>query len=133
MLKTITILLLTVGVGLAQESIEADRIRAVITQLNNKPFSLLFAPNGSLRIGNRTVAIEEATKGRPIWSEVTAPLIEIKSVRFLAPDLAFVEATQTQYGSLILKQSVSVTLLMELEGDEWRILSMRLPRAFPLL
>ena len=144
MSKKITIILLMVAAGLAQESVrpaEADRIRSVITQVNKarkdsdaKAFSLLFAPNGGLRVGNQTVAIgpiaiEEATKGPLIWSEVTAPIIEIRFVRFMTPDLAFVEATQTQYGSLILKQSVSVTLLMELDGDEWRILSMRLQPA----
>jgi hypothetical protein len=35
--------------------------------------------------------------------------------------VVLVDATQTRYGSVILKQSLPVTLLMKLEGGEWRI------------
>jgi len=61
-----------------------------------------------------------------VWGEVTPPFIEIQSVQFVSPDVALVDASQTQFGSVILKRTVPVILLMKLDGKEWRILSMRL-------
>src|SRR5262249_33888074 len=94
-----------------------------------KAFSELFARDGNLRIGNQILAtgpsaIEKVLKKPRAWSEVTAPRIEDESVRFVSPDVALVDATQTQYGSVILKQSVPVILLMKLDGEEWRIASL---------
>ena len=114
-------------------------IRSVIAEVNEarknddiEAFSHLFARNGTLRIGNEIVAtgqdaIEKALKRSPVWSEVTAPRIGRESVRFVSPDVALVDATETRYGSLILKQSAPVTLLLKLDGGVWRIASMWLP------
>ena len=124
--------------ALAQESnrpVEVARIRSVIAEMNKarkdsdaRAFSEVFARDGSLRIGNEIIAtgpnaIESVLK-RPAWTEVTAPMIGNESVRFVSSDVALVDATQTRYGSLILKQSVPVTLLLKLEGQEWRVVSL---------
>jgi uncharacterized protein (TIGR02246 family) len=119
--------------ALAQEPIG---IRSVIAKLNQarknsnaKALSELFAPDGMLRVGATVVAsgqdaIGDALDKRAAWSEVTAPVIGKVSVRLLSPDVALVDATQTQYGSLIVKQSDPITLLMKLDGNEWRIVSL---------
>ncbi len=115
---------------------EPNGIRSVIAKLNQarknsdaKALSELFAPDGTLRVGTVVVAsgqdaIGDALDKRPAWSEVTAPVIGRISVRFLASDVALVDAEQTQYGSLILKQRDPVTLLMKFEGSQWRIVSL---------
>jgi hypothetical protein len=55
---------------------------------------------------------------------VTPPKIGHESVRFVSADVALVDATQTRYGSLILKQSAPVTLLLKLDSNRWRIVSL---------
>src|SRR5437867_13052469 len=117
---------------------ELDRIRSVIAELNKarrnadaKRFSELFARDGTLRVGNEIIAtgpnaIEKAMGNPPVWTEMTALRIENDSVRCVASVVALVDATQTQVGPLILKQSVPVTLLMKLDGQEWRIISLSL-------
>jgi uncharacterized protein (TIGR02246 family) len=141
-LRTIIALAATAGAistALAQEPdrpAEVARIRSVIAELNKarktpipKAFSQLFVRDGTLRIGNEIVAngrdaIEKSLKNPSAWTEITAPNIENESVRFVSSDVALVDATQTRYGSVILKQSLPVTLLLKLEGNEWRIVSL---------
>jgi uncharacterized protein (TIGR02246 family) len=118
--------------------LDADRIRSVIALLNEsrqhsdaKAFAQLFTLDGELRIGNQILAtgrkaIEDALQKRRIWSEVTAPLIGNESIRFLSTDLALVNASQSRYGSIVIKESVPVTLIMKLEDGQWRIFSLRI-------
>jgi uncharacterized protein (TIGR02246 family) len=116
--------------------VELDRIHAVIADLNKartrhdgKAFSQLFCRDGTVRIGNQIAASGRAaiekkvTKPLP-WSETTAPRIENEFVRFVSFDVAQVDAVQTQYGPVILKQTVPVRLLMKLEADGWKIISL---------
>lgn len=142
MLRSLTILTLYgVAPAIAQEPgrrLEADRVRSVIAQVNQsrldtdaKAFAQLFTVDGELRIGGEIVAtgrkgIEDTLQKRRIWSEVTAPLIGNETVRFLSSDVALVDASQSRYGSLILKESVPVTLIMKLEGGQWKIFSLRI-------
>jgi len=114
------------------------QIRSVIAELNKarkssdgKAFSNLFSLDGTLKIGNQIVAMGrvaiEKTMTKPLfWSEVTAPIIGNESVHFISSDLALVMGTQSQYGSMILKQTIPVTILLRLEGKEWRIVSLSL-------
>ncbi len=137
-LLALSILALSARIALPQDrASETDRIRAAIAAINDAltrsdaaAFARLFPPDGDLRFGDDLVAegraaIENALKKPRIWSEVTAPHIEDESVRFLSADSAVVDATQTRYGSVILKQSVPVTLLFKRDGREWRIVSFR--------
>jgi uncharacterized protein (TIGR02246 family) len=112
-------------------TLNTDRIRSVIAQLNEsrlhtdgKAFAQLFTLDGELRMASEVLAtgrkaIENTLQKRRIWSEVTAPLIGNESIRFLSSDVALVDASQSRYGSLILKESVPVTLIMKLEGGQW--------------
>jgi len=121
-----------------ESSIELDRIRSVIAEVNKAlsrsdavALSRFFTADGTLRMGRlvatgRPAIVSAMERPRSDWSEVTPAFIETQSVEFVSGDVAIVDATQTQYGSLILKRSVPVMLLMKLDGKEWRILSMRL-------
>jgi len=59
------------------------------------------------------------------WSEVTTPRILIQSIRFITPDVALVDATNTQYGSVILVRRVPVLIVVKKEKQEWRIAALR--------
>jgi len=59
------------------------------------------------------------------WSEVTIPRIVTKSIHFVTPDAAVVDASNTQYGSVILVRSVPVLFVMKRQGEAWRIDSLR--------
>src|ERR1700722_2949566 len=130
-MRTVIALVLAATCTWVAPAQEPDGIQSVITKLNQArkdsdavAFSQLFAQDGTLRVGNEVVAsgqrpIEKALEKRLVWSEVTAPVIRKASVQFLSSDVALVDAVQTQYGSLILKQSLPVTLLMKLNGNEW--------------
>jgi len=63
--------------------------------------------------------------GEP-WSEVTAPRLVVKAIRFITPDVALVDATYTQYGSTIVVRRVPILLVMRKEAKGWRIASLRL-------
>jgi len=146
MLRKFTLVFLAGSIIFAQElerSVEADRIRSVIAEVNKAlsrsdaaVMSQLFTVDGALRAGNfvaigRAAIIRAIERQRSDWSEVTPAFIETQSVEFVSPELAVVNATQTQYGSVILKRIVPVMLLMKIEGKEWRILSMRLYLRLP--
>jgi len=117
-----------------------DPIRSLITEINQarsrsdvRAFSRLFTVDGDLRLGNKILAIgpsaiEHALRRRVIWTETTPPIIENDSLRLLLSDIAIIDADQTQYGSLILKESIPVTLLLKRDGASWRIFSLQLGR-----
>ena len=58
-------------------------------------------------------------------SEVTAPAVVIRSVRFVTPDVALIDAANTQYGSLVLQTRIPVLLVMRKEAQNWKIVSLR--------
>jgi uncharacterized protein (TIGR02246 family) len=118
---------------------EPDRIRSVLSALNqaraqhdSKAFAQLFTSDGELLIGGQVVAtgpagIENALRQpAEIWTETFSAGIEIGSIRFLSRNVAVVDAVQNQFGSLILKQSVPVTVWLKRSGKNWRIASLQL-------
>jgi hypothetical protein len=58
------------------------------------------------------------------WSEVMPPRMVVQSIRFITPDVALVDAADTQYGSVMLWR-VPVLFVMRREGTDWRIASLR--------
>jgi hypothetical protein len=60
---------------------------------------------------------------------VTPPHIAIQSIRFLTPEVALVDATSTQFGTMILVRRVPIWLVMKKEITGWKIASLRLPAA----
>jgi hypothetical protein len=65
----------------------------------------------------------EAAK-RP-WSETMMPRMVVQSIRFVTPDVALVDAAETQFGST-LNRRIPLLLVMKKEGTKWRIASLRL-------
>jgi len=54
-------------------------------------------------------------------SEVTHPRLDIRSIRWVTDVTALVEVENTQFGSLILKHSESMLLVLRKYGVQWRI------------
>jgi len=59
------------------------------------------------------------------WPEVTAPMVAIRSIRFVTPDVALVDAANVQYGSLAVRPRIPVLLVLRKDRTDWRIVSLR--------
>src|ERR1017187_7157612 len=57
--------------------------------------------------------------------EVSQVYFEVTAIRMVSPDVAFVDATASQYGSLIVKRSVPAVFVLKREGGAWQISVMR--------
>ena len=116
----------------------AQEPRSTIAALNKalaagdkQALSAVFTADSDFRIGRRFVAsgpepIAAALLNRPALSEVSAPRITKESIKLLSPDIALADAEQVRYGSMIVKQSTLVVLLLKKTGEGWQILSLRL-------
>ena len=57
---------------------------------------------------------------------VSRVYFEAAAVRLVTPDVAFVDAAASQYGSVILKRSTPAVFVLKREGGAWRISVMRI-------
>jgi hypothetical protein len=117
----------------ADQAADRAAIERVIGALNSaqsrpgeKPDSSLFtadADNQLDRLADLNRRLFQASK-EP-WSEATTPRMAIQSIRFVTPDVALVDAANTQYGSVIPARRIPLLLVMKKEGADWRIASLR--------
>ncbi|MCW5981806.1 MAG: hypothetical protein KIT09_27215 [Bryobacteraceae bacterium] len=136
----VRLILVAAAVGLHAQvpppNLEAKRIASVLAAMNSalsapevKDFAALFVSDGDLRIAGEVVAgpkaIADRLSSRPAWDEVTPPRIEKKSIRLVTPDVAIVDASWVQYGSMIVKREWPVLLLLKKDGARWRVSSLR--------
>ena len=67
-------------------------------------------------------------KARPdageVWTEMSRPILVIRSVQFITDKVARVEASRVQYGSVITR-SVPIVVLAEKKRGQWTIISFR--------
>ncbi len=59
--------------------------------------------------------------------EVSQVYFEVRSIRFLTGDVAFVDATASQFGSTIMKRAMPAYFVLRRVGGEWRVAVMRVP------
>jgi hypothetical protein len=78
---------------------------------------------------DKVIASLNGPKARPdkdeIWSEKSHPMIVVRSVQFISSKAARVDAERVQYGSVMLRSSVPVVILLEKKRGEWKIASQR--------
>ena len=67
---------------------------------------------------------------RKPWSEVLAPKILSRRIRFVTPEVAIVDGVIFQYGSALLR-STPLIFVMRRQPNGWRIASVRLLPASP--
>lgn len=91
-----------------------------------RPVSTLFAADADSEY-ERLKQLDEqlVAQAKEPLSEVTVPHVVIRSIRFVTPDVALVDAANTQYGSMILQTRIPVLLVLRREGIDWRIVSLR--------
>jgi hypothetical protein len=105
----------------ADNAIESAEIGRVIAAFNNQsiPLSDLYTPYIS--------DVDRAYLSPEPMSEVTRPRLEIRSIRWMTDVTALVEAGNTQFGSLILKHTESMLLVLRKYGVQWRIACVLVP------
>jgi len=58
--------------------------------------------------------------------EISQIYFEPTAIRLVTPDVAFVDATASQFGSVILKRTSPAIFVLKREGGIWRISVMRI-------
>jgi ketosteroid isomerase-like protein len=114
----------------AADRIAISKVMAALSEAqrsgNTKALAALFASDAAKteldRLSEMDGGMLEASK-RP-WSEVTLPRIVIKSIHFATPDVAVVDASNRQHGS-VLERSIPVLFIMKRQGEVWKIDSLR--------
>jgi hypothetical protein len=59
--------------------------------------------------------------------EVSQVYFEVRSIKFLTGDIAFVDATASQFGSTIMKRVLPAYFVLRRAGGEWHVAVMRVP------
>jgi len=93
----------------------------------DKPIASLFTADAKADL-DRLARLDRGLlqSSSELWSETTKPIVVIQSIRFVTPDVALVDAADTQYGSSILLTRIPFLVLMKKEGTVWLIASFRL-------
>lgn len=103
-------------------------VRAVFADQTpgGKPVSTLFSSDADSEL-DRLVELDRRLLrlSKEPMSEVTAPHVVIQSIRFVTPEVALVDAANTQYGAVTLENRIPVLLVMRKEGTDWRIVLLR--------
>jgi len=67
-----------------------------------------------------------AAPDRFAGQEVSQVYFEATTIRFVTPDVAFVDAGASQFGSVIVKRTSPAVFVLKREGSAWRIAVMRI-------
>jgi hypothetical protein len=60
-------------------------------------------------------------------SETSPPLVSTSAIQFITPDVALVDAVNTQYGSVVMVRRLPIVFVVKRDGTEWKIAATRLP------
>jgi hypothetical protein len=114
--------------AVADEAADRMAIESVVSALNDRsrPAADLFTSDagGTGELARLAELDRTLVRFSGPMSETTPPRLVVRSIRFLTPQVALVDAANIQYGSLILVRSVPVMLVMKKDGD-WRIAALR--------
>jgi hypothetical protein len=130
-MKTIIcISLVFAALGWADEAADRTAIERVIGALNDQTGAdqkrSLFTVDAAKDF-DRLTHLDRGmlpASDRP-WSEVTTPHIVVQSIRLITPDVALVDAANTQYGSTVVVRRAPVLFIMKKETKDWRIAAVR--------
>ena len=128
MARAICCFLILSAFALADERTDRTAIQALVEALNadsKTPPSSLFTADADNRLASLADLDRMLLPANTPWSEVTKPRIMLQSIRFVTPDVALVDAANTQFGSAILVRRVPVLLIVTREAAGWRIASLR--------
>jgi hypothetical protein len=119
--------LLCTGIASAEGPADRTAIETVINSLKTaKPVSTLFTADADSDLAQLNAADRAmADAARQPWSEKMTPRLLIDSVRFLTPDIALVQAAETQISSVMTRR-IPVQLVMKKEPGGWKIASLKM-------
>jgi hypothetical protein len=114
-MKTCWIFLILAACAFADETSDRDAVRSLIARFNDqheRPATL--AKDSDI-----------APLDRFSGQEVSQVYFEPGAVKFITPEVAFVDAAANQYGSLIGKRSMPAYFVVKREAGGWRVAVMR--------
>ena len=95
---------------------DADAIRKAIATFNDPRLrATVLAPGADV-----------APLRRLAGQEVSQVYFAATAIRLVTPDVAFVDAAASQFGSLIMKRTMPAVFVLKREGGAWRISVMRI-------
>ena len=98
------------------EPADSDAIRKAIATFNDPRLrATVLAPGADV-----------APLRRLAGQEVSQVYFAATAIRLVTPDVAFVDATGSQYGSVILKRTIPAVFVLKREGGAWLITVMRM-------
>jgi hypothetical protein len=111
------VFLILADLARADEIADRAAIRKVLVTFNNlHERSTVLAPGADLDRLRRFAG-----------QEVSQVYFEARTIRFVNPDVAFVDATASQFGTLIMKHAMPAYFVLLRIGGEWRVAVMRVP------
>lgn len=125
--SALLVLLVSASCAFADETADRAAIESLIVVLNDraKPASDQFTREAiAAGEAGRLSEVERTFARSGPLSETTEPRLMVRSVRFLTPDMALVDASLAQYGSVIIVRSVPIVLVMKKIGN-WRVEAIR--------
>jgi hypothetical protein len=120
-MKALCFLLTLTAVGWAEELADSQAIRKAIASFNN----------ASERAAVVARDADIPPLDRYAGQEISQVYFEPTAIRLVTPDVAFVDATASQFGSVILKRSSAAMFVLKREGGVWRISVMRVSEYRP--
>ena len=109
------------------QSADLENIRQALASLN-----VVFRTHSASSVkalftsGTPVAEVEAVIDALPKpMSEVSTPVLERESIRLVSPDVAVVDAFRTQYGSVVVRSSIPVMLVMKKEAGAWKIAALR--------
>jgi hypothetical protein len=120
-MKALYCLFTLAALGWADDPADSRAIRKVIASFNHA--------------SERASVLAHDTDVPPLdrygGQEVSQVYFEPTAIRLVTPDVAFVDATASQFGSVILKRSCPAMFVLKREGGVWRISVMRISEYRP--
>jgi hypothetical protein len=115
-MKALYFLLTLAAIASADESADSQAIRKVIATFNHA------SERASVLARDADVPPLDRFAGQ----DVSQVYFEPTAIRLVTPDVAFVDASASQFGSVILKRSTRAMFVLKREGGVWLISVMRI-------
>jgi hypothetical protein len=117
---------------LADEVADRAEIEGLIAALNDgsRPAGTLFVGDSSQIAAElaRLADLNRMLRSSSVpLSEATQPRLNVRSVRFITSEVALVDATNDQFGSLPPVTRIPVVFVAKKNG-EWKLAAVRIPR-----
>ena len=99
----------------AGDAADSEAIRKVISTFSDRrERATVLAPDADISPLHRSYGLD-----------VSQLYFEVSAIRFVTPDVAFVDASATQFGTLIMKHARPAVFVLKRDAGSWKISVMR--------